>query len=340
MMNAVRRKVHVCLKVMDTIKISSPETRSLTTCTTLRQDVVMNIFDRQAKLLQRKRAALAEDVEVYDYLKDEVGYRLADRIYDIKRKFGKVVDLGCGRGGVSKNITADCVETLIMTDLSEDLLHQAAQPEEGVNVERLVVDEEKLPFEESSIDLVISSLSLHWVNNLPSTFMQVARSLKNDGAFMGCVFGGDTLYELRSSLQLAEVERLGGIFGHISPFTEVRDIGGLLNQAGFTLLTIDADEIVVNYPSIFELMWDLKGMAENNCAWTRSPRISKEVMMAAGAIYQEMYGEEGKIPATFQILYFVGWKPDPSQPLPAPRGSATHSLGDIEKAIQQASKKK
>ncbi|BES89014.1 Methyltransferase domain [Nesidiocoris tenuis] len=297
----------------------------------------MNIFDRQAKLMQRNRAAAAADVEVYDYLKNEVGNRLADRVYDIKRKFGKVVDLGCGRGGVSQNITADCVDTLVMTDISESLLNQASLPEKGVKVERLVVDEEKLPFEKNSIDLVLSSLALHWVNNLPSTFMQVAQCLKNDGAFMGCVFGGDTLYELRSSLQLAEVERLGGISGHISPFTEVRDIGGLLNQAGFTLLTLDADEIIVNYPSIFELMWDLKGMAENNCAWKRSPRLRKDVMMAAGAIYQELYGSEDKIPATFQILYFLGWKPDPSQPKPAARGSATHSLADLEKSIKGAS---
>lgn len=97
------------------------------------------------------------------------------------------------------------------------------------------------------------------MNDLPKAFKKILNSLKQDGVLLAAVFGGDTLYELRSSLQLAELERLGGLSPHISPFTEVRDIGNLLSRAGFTMLTIDTDEIVVNYPSMFELMWDLKG---------------------------------------------------------------------------------
>lgn len=114
-------------------------------------------------------------------------------------------------------------------------------------------------FEPNSLDLVVSSLSLHWVNDLPKAFRMILNSLKEDGVLLAAVFGGDTLYELRSSLQLAELERRGGLSPHISPFTEVRDIGSLLTSAGFTMLTIDTDEIVVKYPSIFELMLDLKG---------------------------------------------------------------------------------
>lgn len=114
-------------------------------------------------------------------------------------------------------------------------------------------------FESGSMDLIISCLSLHWVNDLPNAFKKILESLKEDGVFLASVFGGDTLYELRSSFQLAELERRGGLSPHISPFTEVRDIGNLLTRAGFCMLTIDTDEIVVNYPSIFELMWDLKG---------------------------------------------------------------------------------
>jgi hypothetical protein len=110
---------------------------------------------------------------------------------------------------------------------------------------------------------------MHWVNDLPGAFSQIISCLKNDGVFIGAVFGGDTLYELRSSLQLAELERHGGIAPHISPFTEIRDIGSLLTRAGFTMLTVDTDEIVVGYPSMFELMWDLKGMGENNAAYNR-----------------------------------------------------------------------
>lgn len=114
-------------------------------------------------------------------------------------------------------------------------------------------------FEPSSLDLVMSSLTLHWVNDLPKAFKSILNGLKQDGVFMASVFGGDTLYELRSSLQLAELERKGGLSPHVSPFTEVRDIGSLLTRAGFSMLTIDTDEIVVQYPTMFELMWDLKG---------------------------------------------------------------------------------
>lgn len=106
---------------------------------------------------------------------------------------------------------------------------------------------------------MISSLSLHWVNDLPKAFKRILESLKQDGVFLAAVFGGDTLYELRSSLQLAELERRGGLSPHVSPFTEVRDIGSLLTRAGFAMLTIDTDEIVINYPTLFELMLDLKG---------------------------------------------------------------------------------
>lgn len=106
---------------------------------------------------------------------------------------------------------------------------------------------------------MISSLSLHWVNDLPKAFKRILKSLKEDGVFLAAVFGGDTLYELRSSLQLAELERCGGLSPHVSPFTEVKDVGSLLTRAGFTMLTIDTDEIVISYPTMFELMWDLKG---------------------------------------------------------------------------------
>ncbi|XP_066903988.1 arginine-hydroxylase NDUFAF5, mitochondrial isoform X2 [Halyomorpha halys] len=231
--------------------------RHFTTTLKIGQNVI-NVFDRKAKLIQKSRASNIENFVVYDYLKEEVGWRVADRILDINRKFKNVVDLGCGRGYISRHILADSVENLIMCDMSNSTLEQASLPETGVNVSKQVVNEEELPFEEDSLDLVVSSLTLHWVNDLPSTFKQVIRCLKKDGAFMGALFGGDTLYELRSSLQLADSERLGGLASHISPFTLINDIGGLLSQAGFTLLTMDTDELLIGYPSMFELIWDLK----------------------------------------------------------------------------------
>lgn len=188
--------------------------------------------------------------------------------------------------------------------------------------------------------MVISSLSLHWVNDLPGCFANIKRSLKPDGVFIASLFGGDTLFELRSSLQLAELERKGGIAPHVSPFTQIRDIGSLLNRAGFTMLTIDTDEMVIGYPSMFELMWDLKGMAENNAAFNRPAHLSRETLLAASAIYNELYAKPNTkgVPATFQIIYLVGWKPGPNQPKPLERGSGEVSLKDLGKVIEKGGK--
>ncbi|XP_018050316.1 PREDICTED: NADH dehydrogenase [ubiquinone] 1 alpha subcomplex assembly factor 5 [Atta colombica] len=304
----------------------------------LSPDSPMNVFDRNAKLLQRERAAKDANVQLYDYIKDEVGDRLADRIFDIKRKFGRVLDLGCGRGHVSKRILSESVEELVLADMSPSLLQQA-EITEGVRVKKEVIDEENLSFESDSFDMVISCLSLHWINDLPGCFKRINSSLKNDGVFMAAVFGGDTLYELRSSLQLAEFERYGGISPHISPFVQIRDIGSLLTRANFTMLTIDTDEIVIGYPSMFELMWDLKGMAENNAARNRNLHLSRDTLIAAASIYNQLYGKTKEdntafIPATFQIIYMLGWKPDESQPKPLRRGTGQVSLKDLYRLDQ------
>ncbi|CAK9831813.1 Arginine-hydroxylase NDUFAF5, mitochondrial [Anthophora retusa] len=298
-------------------------------------DSVMYVFNRNTKLLQRERAAHAPDVKVYDYIKDEVGYRLADRIFDIKKNFKRALDLGCGRGHVSKHILAENIEELILSDMSPTFLQQA-EVNEGIKVSRINMDEEHFSFEPDSLDLVISSLSLHWVNDLPGCFKNINKSLKNDGAFLAAIFGTETLYELRGSLQLAELERDGGISAHISPFADIRDIGSLLTRANFTMLTIDTDEIVIGYPSMFELMWDLKGMAENNAIRNRKVRLNKDTLLAAAAIYKELYGKVKEdntpyVPATFQIIYLLGWKPDPSQPKPLDRGTGQISLKDLHK---------
>jgi NADH dehydrogenase [ubiquinone] 1 alpha subcomplex assembly factor 5 len=151
------------------------------------------------------------------------------------------------------------------------------------------------------------------------------------------MFATDTLFELRSSLLLAEQEREGGIGQHISPLTSMQDMGGLLTQSGFTLTTIDIDDIIVNYPSMFELMKDLKAMGESNAAWRRRSYLHRETLLAAAAIYQQMYGnEDGSIPATFRILFVIGWKPSQIQAQPAARGSATASLKDLKDLMNDA----
>ncbi|XP_035177238.1 arginine-hydroxylase NDUFAF5, mitochondrial isoform X1 [Oxyura jamaicensis] len=141
--------------------------------------------------------------------------------------------------------------------MAENVFKNAVESE--VPTINIVADEEFLPFKEDTFDLVVSSLSLHWVNDLPKAFREIHQVLKPDGVFIGSMFGGDTLYELRCSLQLAELEREGGFSPHVSPFTAVSDLGHLLSRTGFNTLTVDTDEIQVNYPGLFEIMEDLQG---------------------------------------------------------------------------------
>ncbi|XP_029817491.1 arginine-hydroxylase NDUFAF5, mitochondrial [Manacus vitellinus] len=261
---------------------------------------------------------------------EQVGGRIADRVFDITRTFPLALDVGSGRGYIAQHLTKETVEKLVQVDVAENALKNAVETE--IPTVKVVADEEFLPFKENTFDLVVSSLSLHWVNDLPKAFKEIHHVLKPDGVFIGAMFGGDTLYELRCSLQLAELEREGGFAPHVSPFTAVADLGHLLSRAGFNTLTVDTDEIQVNYPGLFEVMEDLQGMGESNCSWNRKPLLHRETMLAAAAVYREMYGNsDGSVPATFQIYYMIGWKYHESQAKPAQRGSATVSFGDLAK---------
>lgn len=290
-----------------------------------------NVFDRGMKKRQKKwaaAAAAAGDGGQCDYLREEVGSRIADRVLDIVRTFPVALDIGCGKGYIAGNLTKDTVQKIFQIDVAEDVLKCPIETE--IPTYHILADEEFLPFQENTFDLIVSSLSLHWVNDLPGAFKQINYSLKPDGVFIGAMMGGETLYELRCSLQLAELEREGGFAPHVSPFTAVTDLGNLLQQAGFNMLTVDIDEIQVNYPGIFEVMEDLQGMGESNCAWSRKSMLHRDTMLAAAAIYKEMYGnQDGSVPATYQVLYMIGWKPHESQAQPAKRGSASISMGDI-----------
>ncbi|XP_054717824.1 arginine-hydroxylase NDUFAF5, mitochondrial-like [Uloborus diversus] len=289
----------------------------------------LNIFDRKAKKIHRDWCAEHPDGYIYHYLKNEIGDRVADRVYDITRKFPICVELGCGKGHVVKHLTKENVEMVYLCDMSEKMVKSAATASD-IPTCRLVVDEEFLPFANDSVDMFLSSLNFHWINDLPSTFQQIYDALKPDGVLIASMFGGDTLYELRSSLQLAETERDGGFSPHISPFARIRDIGDLLTRAGYSMLTIDTDEIKVNYPTMFELLEDLRGMGESNVSWNRKSHISRDSLLAAASIYTEMYGNEDKtVPATFEIIYLIGWKPHKSQSKPAKRGSGTVSMKSI-----------
>ncbi|KAB0403170.1 hypothetical protein E2I00_020101, partial [Balaenoptera physalus] len=229
----------------------------------------LNIFDRDLKRKQKNWAARQPERIKFDYLKEEVsqrdggdggeggaepwlrvrelrpgpgrphlavGSRIADRVYDIARDFPFALDVGCGRGYIAQHLNKETVGKFFQTDIAENALKNALEME--IPTVNVLADEEFLPFRENTFDLVVSSLSLHWVNDLPRALEQIHYVLKPDGVFIGAVFGGDTLYELRCSLQLAETEREGGFSPHVSPFTAVNDLGHLLGRAGFNTLTV------------------------------------------------------------------------------------------------------
>ena len=201
-----------------------------------------------------------------------------------------------------------------------------------INLTREVLDdEERFPFGGNTFDAVLSSLSMHWINDLPSVLAQINHVLKPDAPFMAAMFGGDTLFELRTSLQLADQERRGGVAPHVSPLADVRDMGGLLQKAGFKMLTVDVDDIIVDFPDTFALMQDLQAMGESNAILGREAGpIKKDVLLANEGIYRELHGnKDGTIPATFRMIYMIGWKEGPNQSQPLPRGSGQINIKDI-----------
>ncbi|GAA5991366.1 hypothetical protein JCM10908_003279 [Rhodotorula pacifica] len=291
-----------------------------------------SVFDRNLKVAQRDRAARhKERSRLTDYVKDDVAQSMVDRLLDIKRRYPVVLDVGSGPGFLAKHVDPEITQKMILVDSSREMLYRDEDLPAEVPLERIHLDEEALAshFEENSYDCIMSCLSMHWVNDLPGTLIQIKRTLKPDGVFIGSMFGGDTLFELRTALQLAENEREGGISPRVSPMTDSQSVTSLLNRAGFALSTVDVDEIQIAYPSIHELIDDLKWMGEGNAVVNRRKTLNPETLYAAGEIYKELHGlEDGSIPATFQIMHMIGWKPDPSQPKPAKRGSGTTNLAD------------
>jgi len=287
--------------------------------------------------MQKDRAASVDNgnrSRTVDYLRDEVADRLIERFADIKRDLRDILDLGSGPGHFTKLIGNTTYERKVtMMDLSEKMLKRDdANQEYEVPITQKVGDEEELlqNVPRNSFDAVVSCLSLHWVNDLPGALIQIKEALRPDGVFIGAILGGDTLFELRTSLQLAETEREGGISPRVSPMTETSDISNLMGRAGFNLLTVDTDEVKIAYPSMWELIEDLRDMGESNAVIGRRPFMHRDTLLAASSIYKEMHGnEDGSVPATFQVIYMIGWKPSPDQPKPLQRGSAKTSLKEV-----------
>ncbi|MBK8908667.1 MAG: methyltransferase domain-containing protein [Rhodospirillales bacterium] len=282
----------------------------------------MLVFDRQAVRRHRERAAAR--LHEFDFLMREVADRVADRLSDIRRAFPLALDLGCHTGQVAAVIGArGGIATLVQSDLALNMVARAPMP-------GLVADEEALPFPDATFDLIISVLSLHWVNDLPGTLAQIRRALKPDGLFLAAMLGGETLKELRAALAAAELAVEGGISPRVSPFADVRDAGALLQRAGFALPVADTDMIVVSYAEPLRLMSDLRGMGESNAVIERRRTLfRRSTLMEAMTRYRDSCRDgDGRVPATFQIVYLTGWAPHEAQQKPLRPGSATARLAD------------
>ena len=274
-------------------------------------------FDRRAVRAHRARASAA-----HDFLIREVAERLVDRLDDVKRSFTTALDLGCHAGELAAAFGGR-VPTLVQADASEALVRRTI----GL---RVVADEELQPFAEGAFDLVVSALSLHWANDLPGALVQARRALKPDGLFLAAMLGGETLRELRRCLIEAEASVSGGASPRVSPMVDLRDAAGLLQRAGFALPVADLDELTLTYADPFALMRELRGLGEANALRLRPKGFTRRaVLLEAARLYAERFaGRDGRIPATFQVVWLAGWAPHESQPKPLPRGSGQTPLGD------------
>ncbi len=195
---------------------------------------------------------------------------------------------------------------------------------------RIVSDEEALDLETGAHDLVIHALCLHWSNDPVGQLIQCRRALRPDGLFLGALFGGQTLVELRAALAEAEAEVSGGLSPRVAPMAEIRDAGGLLQRAGFALPVADSVTQTVTYADPLALMRDLRAMGEANALAGRLRRFTpRRVIETAAARYRAAFaGPEGRIRATFETIYLAGWAPDVSQPQPLRPGSAQARLAE------------
>ena len=292
------------------------------------------IFDTVQLNRLRKRAAA--NVEDHDFLLRRVADDFAERLQFVNRRFDTILDLGAHHGAIGRRLGGDTVlrsgerhgdsdapPKLTSFDPTFELLAQCS----GEKVQGQL---DALPFAESSFDLVVSGLSLHLVDDLPGALVQIRRILKPDGLFLGAVLGGATLAELRQAFVAAESEIDGGASPRVAPFADVRDLGSLLQRAGFALPVVDADEVQVAYQSPLHLMKELKGMGASNMLLERRRLpIKRAVLLRAAELYAERFSRpDGRVIATFEIITLTGWAPHESQQKPLQPESAKARLAD------------
>ena len=283
-------------------------------------DGPVRVFDRG--LVRRRRERAAASLPGADFLVREVGDRLVERLGDMRREFGTALVLGGHRGRFADGWRRSRAWAGWWWPTSSSAML------EGCPGQRVVADEEALPFGADRFDLATSVQLLHWVNDLPGTLAQLRYTLRPDGLLLLALPGGETLAELRAALLDAELEVEGGAGPRVSPFLDVRDAGALLQRAGFALPVVDVDRLRVSYPDPLALLRDLRAMGETNALVERRRGLRRETLARALSLYAERHGEgaDGRVTATFDIVFLTAWKPHPSQQRPLRRGSGQVDL--------------
>ena len=279
------------------------------------------IFDRALIRARRRRAAAMEPAT---FLIDHIAGDLADRVAVVLRRFELALDLGTPSEAVRAALARlGSVGTIVAAAPQADIAARRAGP-------LIVADEEALPFADGTLDLVVSALALQLVNDLPGTLVQIRRALKPDGLFLAALLGGETLNELRQSFAAAESEVEGGVSPRVAPFADLRDLGALLQRAGFALPVADADRLIVRYDSAFALMHDLRRMGATNALIDRRRApLRRATLMRMAEIYAQRFADaDGRLRATFEIVWLSGWAPHPGQQQPLKPGTAKARLAD------------
>ena len=281
------------------------------------------VFDRLR--LRKRRARAASGFSEFDFLKTRIADEMMDRLADSPRNFPLALDLSSHTGQVARALKASGrVGLTLAADLSEAMLRGDAPS--------VCCDEERLPFKADTFDLVTSGLGLHMVNDLPGALIQIRNVLKPDGLFLGALFGAGTLTELRQSFLEAETALTGGASPRVSPLPGLQDMAGLLQRAGFALPVADIEPVTVRYETVFHLMADLKGMGERSVLAAGSGGLSRRILMRMAEIYAQRFADlDGRLRASFEIIWLSGWAPAPHQPKPLKPGSGKVSLADAVK---------
>jgi SAM-dependent methyltransferase len=288
-----------------------------------RNFTVQPVFDTRLQL-ERKRRALAHPMAGADFLMRRVAEDFAERLGAVERRFGKAATLFCQTGHAQEKLEDSGKIGEVVRIEADAAFLSDMRP----SAQAIIAAPETVPLDPQSLDLAVSLLSLQAMNDIPGMLAQIRRALRPDGLFLAAMAGSGTLAELRESLLAAEAELYGGVSPRVIPFADVRDAGALLQRAGFALPVADVETVIVRYDTLFDLMADLRAMGETTALIDRSRRPGSRAFFARAAeLYAERFSDaDGRIRASFSIVWLSGWAPDPSQQKPLKPGSAKMSL--------------